>query len=186
MRLQFKCKCGAKLKCLIQGIGHILPCPNCHSDIKVPTPPRAVVQQTLKPLPLAMPECSSIEYAALVAQIDDLTRFNLNLCKRTLQTDLAYRCVDDAIRILRNVLTFLHHKTEDADSIARIGGVFTPSPLSSIAAGSNFGGIGARKSKIRQHKKWERSGEEPATPTPRHPLAEQVIASIQSLKIEIV
>ena len=185
MRLQFKCKCGTKLNCSFRGIGRILPCPVCLSEIKVPTPSRTVVQQSMKPLPHAMPDCSSIEYAALVVQIEDSARFNFRLCELTSQQELAYSCVDDAIRILRNVVTFLHHQTADPDSIACIGGNSSFSPLSSTAAGTNFAGIGTRKSKVRQNKQWEQQKNDSAKSTPRHPLAEKIIASIQSLRTDL-
>lgn len=185
MHLHFHCSCGAKLKCSVQSIGRTYPCPHCNSEIEVPYPPEAAVRKAMKSIPLAMPECSLFEYASLIAAIEEITQFNLRLCSLTSHTSLVAECFDDAIRVLRNVMVFIEHTNEDDERTGHSRPEPCLGPLSSQAAQSNFGGIGRRKSKLRQFDRWRNRGNQPRHRPEPHPLAVQALGLIEVLKLRL-
>ena len=185
MRIRFKCKCGKKLECSIHLVRQQAECPVCRLRFKVPSPPREVVQRLMKQLPYALPGCSFSVYEALITQIGNSTRSNVNLCKQLSIQDLAYDCVDDAIQILRNVESFLQHSNDGLNAGDGALPEIAVAPLCSMAAGASFGGIGDRRSKIRTYKKWLIKADATSFSPRPHPLQDYAHAMIESLKSEL-
>lgn len=183
MQVKFKCKCGARLRCLTSGIGQTLPCPGCSAKVAVPAPGESEVQRVLKKLPHAYPCKSSSDYLLLTQQIQANTAFNVKICDVTGHASLAFLCVDQAKRMLRNIAVFL----EDADRepVAQASPA-TPivMRLASLAAGQDFGGTGSADAAARQYRSWldKQSDNQSDRNEVEHPLRGQVFSTIAALE----
>lgn len=183
MRIQFSCRCGTRLECSVQRIGQTRSCPACAGDIKVPVPSRTVVVKSLKRPPWPMPDNSSAEYTCVVRQIAESLEFNSMIAEITGNHDLATAFHDEAVRGLRNILVFLCNSEIDSGSrdIKSIPG--DVQSLSSTAAGSNFGGAGARKRKLAQHRRWLTTRTDAAPNSmSESPLALEIRETIEKLR----
>ena len=125
------------------------------------------------------------QYQEVMASIVECVRFIVELCKATGYRELAGESVGEAIRILRNVVSFLQHLSEDQSVLSQSTDCPNISEsLASVAAGANYGGLGTRAGRLRQYKRYIGSGGATVKETPRanRLLREQLLAVIDVLK----
>ncbi len=183
MQIKFKCRCGARLRCDSRGIGRVLECPGCSAKVEVPVPSLPEVQRVLKEVPHAYPSKSTSHYLDLARQIHAHTTFNVQICKVTGYPTLAFDCVDQAKRMLRNIAVFLNDA--DRESIPQASpasGIVNV--LASFAAGQDFGGTGTSAARSRQYQRWQNSqgNNRPSHDVDEDPFRGQVFAAIAAVE----
>ena len=122
-----------------------------------------------------------LDYATMFSEIIERIEFNVSLCKLTSYEVLAMNVVDEWVRTLQNLAAFIGHLHAETVEDRLIKPDPISDALASVAAKQDFAGIGTRKSKLRQYKRWQNKLRDEAT-VGMHPLAEDAIALIQELK----
>lgn len=183
MRIKFKCKCGAKLRCSFHGIGSVLVCPECSGEVKVPTPGFAEVQRVLKAVPHAFPNKSAFEYLDLMQEIHAIAEYNVRVCRITKQPALAEHCVDQARRILRNIAVFLNDVEHDS-ARQQFCSKQIVNGLAMLAAGQRFGGEGTIDAALRRNQRWMNKQEktESSEAQSESTLRERVFATVAAVE----
>ncbi len=150
----------------------------------VPAPGQKEVQHALKEMPVALPGKSSNEYLSLAHKVYNDTKFNVEVCKMTLQGDLALESIAQAKRTLHNIGVFIEDSDRNSVSSNDSSATSIAEALSSVAAGHNFAGSGLAVEKARDHKIWQ--GIQGASPTDltrrQHPLRAQVLEVLAAVK----
>jgi hypothetical protein len=155
MHIRFTCKCGARLRCSVRGIGQVLPCPGCLTKVPVPAPESKEVRRALKEVPHVLPGKSGTEYLGLAKQIFLDAVFNVDLCKVTRHPDIANESVGQAKRTLRNIAVFIDDSVPVQMPQTATAEIAIVNALASVAAGHNFAGFGTARDRARDHKIWQ-------------------------------
>ena len=178
MRVQFKCKCGSRLRAGLRHIGKQKPCPACEVKVRVPRPSERVVLRAMTPVPHAMPNKDVRQYERLIFDIIEFGGANARLCDMTGHFHLITGWVKDAIRQLRSVSVFAE------DAAATESAPRAENYLLAVAAGSDYGGLRSHKAQIRSYRRWmKKQREAKPCPTTEHlrSLVMDAIAHLEQL-----
>lgn len=150
----------------------------------VPAPGQTEVQRALREMPVALPGKSSNEYLSLARKVYNDTKFNVDVCRMTLQGDLALESISQAKRTLHNIGVFIEDSDRNSVSSNDPAVTSIADALSSVAAGHNFAGIGPAAERARDHKIWQ--GIQDTSPTDltrtQHPLRGQILEVLAAVK----
>lgn len=166
MKVRFTCDCGARLECVIRSIGKEKSCPACNSRVTVPKPSERVVKQAIGDVEHAIPGQSEKAYAELVERIIEAAERAMSIAGQAGRPDAAAEFIDNSIRVLRNVQVFW---PEDGRQNSR-----QAFRLLSVAAGTDFGGIGVRKSKLASFRRWQQKQRTEVAMRPNQVVADSI------------